>query len=68
MIGHALQFYKLSSYEVIRDEENVNKAVIAWGPSTILVSFRGTANRANVRQDLQVLLWASWSPVFHVIT
>eukprot|EP00884_Botryococcus_braunii_P020513 jgi/Botrbrau1/7145/Bobra.0143s0021.4 len=55
-IAEALKFYNLDSYEVIRDEDNVNKVVIAWGPSVLLVSFRGTVNKANVKQDLQAWL------------
>lgn len=54
-IAEALKFYGLESYEIIRDDNSINKALIAWGPSVLLVSFRGTVNKANVKQDLQVL-------------
>jgi hypothetical protein len=52
---HALKFYNLHDVEVIRDSLLVNKALVAWGPGVLLLAFRGTANKGNMKQDLQVM-------------
>lgn len=51
---HALKLYSLQTVEVLRDSGSVNKVLVSYGPGLILLSFRGTVNLANVKEDLQV--------------
>ena len=50
----AMQLYNLEQVEVIRDPLTSTKCLVAWGPDTIVVAFRGTANRQNAALDIKV--------------
>lgn len=50
----AMKLYNLEQVEVIRDPLTSTKCLVAWGPDTILVAFRGTANRQNAALDVKV--------------
>lgn len=50
----AMQLYDLQQSELIRDPVTNTKALIAWSKDTILISFRGTANKQNALHDIQV--------------
>ncbi|KAL3158681.1 hypothetical protein ABBQ32_011423 [Trebouxia sp. C0010 RCD-2024] len=52
----AMKLYNLEQVEVIRDPLTSTKCLVAWGPDTILVAFRGTANRQNAALDVKAWL------------
>ncbi len=46
--------------QVFREPSVDTKVIVASGPDTILIAFRGTASWANVVSDLQVSMqWCS---------
>lgn len=47
----------LTHHEVIWERRWDSKCVVAWGSSTVLVAFRGTASLSNVLSDIKVT-WA----------
>jgi hypothetical protein len=51
-----LQLYDLHSFEVLWEKAEDTKALLAWSPERIVLSFRGTASWANVLADLQFWL------------
>ena len=56
----AMQLYNLEHLELVRDPLTNTKCLVAWGQDTVLVAFRGTANKQNAIHDLKVgmPLWA----------
>ena len=49
-----MQLYNLENIELLRDPVTNTKALVAWNQDTIVISFRGTANKQNALHDLQV--------------
>ena len=54
MLDVALGMYDLKHVEVFWERLHDTHALLAWGPSRLVVVFRGTASFANVLADLQV--------------
>ena len=54
MLDTALGMYDLKHVEVFWERMHDTHALLAWGPSRLVVVFRGTASFANVLADLQV--------------
>ncbi|DBA92428.1 hypothetical protein WJX77_009083 [Trebouxia sp. C0004] len=52
----AMQLYNLEKLHMLRDPVTNTKCLVAWGSDTLLVSFRGTANRQNVTHDIKAWL------------
>ena len=50
----AMQLYNLEHLELVRDPLTNTKCLVAWGQDTVLVAFRGTANKQNAIHDLKV--------------
>ena len=50
----AMKLYNLEHLELIRDPLTSTKCLVAWGQDTIVVAFRGTANRQNAAHDMKV--------------
>ena len=50
----AMRLYNLERLELITDPLTSTKCLVAWGQDTIVVAFRGTANRQNAAYDLKV--------------
>jgi hypothetical protein len=48
-----MRLYGLQQYLLLGDKQHDSKCVVAWGPGTILVVFRGTASMANIKTDMQ---------------
>ncbi|KAK9802002.1 hypothetical protein WJX73_009255 [Symbiochloris irregularis] len=53
MLDIALGMYDLTHVEVFWERQHDTHALLAWGPSRLVVVFRGTASFANVLADLQ---------------
>ena len=51
-----LQLYDLHNFEVLWEKAEDTKALLAWSPERIVLSFRGTASWANVLVDLRFWL------------
>jgi len=49
-----MQLYNLEKLHMLRDPVTNTKCLVAWGGDTLLVSFRGTANRQNATHDVKV--------------
>lgn len=58
-----MQLYGLQQIELIRDSVTSTKAIVAWGKDTLVVSFRGTANKQNALHDIQVTDTTEWGSV-----
>ncbi|KAL0044911.1 hypothetical protein WJX82_001842 [Trebouxia sp. C0006] len=52
----AMQLYNLEHVELVRDPLTNTKCLVAWGQDTVLVAFRGTANKENAIHDLKAWL------------
>ncbi|KAL0040544.1 hypothetical protein WJX77_010258 [Trebouxia sp. C0004] len=52
----AMQLYNLEHLELVRDPLTNTKCLVAWGQDTVLVAFRGTANKQNAIHDLKAWL------------
>jgi len=50
----AMQLYNLEKLHMLRDPATNTKCLVAWGSDTLLISFRGTANRQNATHDVKV--------------
>jgi hypothetical protein len=50
----AMGMYGLTDFELLWERASDTKALLAWGPDNMVLSFRGTASMANVLADLQV--------------
>lgn len=50
----AMELYDLEHLELIRDPITGTKCLVAWGPTTCIVAFRGTANKQNAKHDAKV--------------
>ena len=59
----AMQLYDLQQIELIRDSVTSTKAIVAWCKDTLVISFRGTANKQNALHDIQVTNTAYWGSV-----
>lgn len=46
--------YKLEHLELVQDPITSTKCLVAWGPTTCIVVFRGTANKQNAKLDAKV--------------
>jgi len=57
----AMKLYNLEQLEVIRDAVTSTKCLLAWGQDTIVVAFRGTANRQNAAHDIKVTCTSHFS-------
>ncbi|KAK9818417.1 hypothetical protein WJX72_012370 [[Myrmecia] bisecta] len=55
-----MRLYELEHSEMVWEKRGDTNVLIAWGPDTIVISFRGTASLANVITDLQV--WRATYP------
>ena len=53
-IDDALALLDCAQHRVFWDATGDCKAIVAWGPRTVVVTFRGTATAHNARMDLQV--------------
>ena len=49
-----MQLYNLEHLELVSDPLTNTKCLVAWGQDTVLVAFRGTANKQNAIHDLKV--------------
>lgn len=49
-----MQLYNLEKLHMLRDPVTNTKCLVAWGSDTLLISFRGTANRQNATHDVKV--------------
>lgn len=49
-----MQLYGLRHLHVLRDATSATKALVAWGPTDLLIAFRGTANIQNAFHDAKV--------------
>ncbi len=49
-----LRLYGLRHYEWLREPVHDSNCLLAWGPDTLVVAFRGTDSLANVKADLKV--------------
>ena len=49
-----MQLYNLEKLHMLRDLATNTKCLVAWGSDTLLISFRGTANRQNATHDVKV--------------
>ena len=49
-----MQLFDLEHLEVLLEPITDSKCLVAWGPKTVVLAFRGTASLTNVRFDLQV--------------
>lgn len=49
-----MQLYSLEKLHMLRDPATNTKCLVAWGSDTLLISFRGTANRQNATHDVKV--------------
>lgn len=50
----AMGLYDLEHMELLRDPMTGTKCLVAWGPTTCVVAFRGTANKQNARHNAKV--------------
>ena len=50
----ALALYSLNAAQVFREPVQDSKAMVAWGPDAIVITFRGTASFSNVLNDIKV--------------
>lgn len=50
----AMALFQLENLEVVRDPLTDGKCLIAWGPTMLVLAFRGTASRKNMRTDAKV--------------
>ena len=50
----AMELYNLERIELMRDPVTNTKCLVAWNQHTIVISFRGTANKQNAIHDIQV--------------
>lgn len=48
----AKKLYQLDHHEVVTPEASDVVAVISWSSQTILISFRGTSSKENIRSDM----------------
>ena len=55
-----MQLYDLQQIELLRDPVTNTKALVAWCKDTIVVAFRGTANKQNALHDIQVQNIDAW--------
>lgn len=55
----AMGLYNLEHLELLRDPSTSTKCLVAWGHDTVLVAFRGTANRQNAMHDIKVRFCAA---------
>lgn len=49
-----MQLYGLQHLHVLRDAATATKALVAWGPTDLVIAFRGTANIQNAFHDTKV--------------
>ena len=56
----AMQLYDLQHIKLLRDPVTNTKALVAWCKDTIVVAFRGTANKQNALHDIQVDSNKTW--------
>lgn len=52
----AMQLYNLEKLHMLRDPVTNTKCLVAWNSGTLLISFRGTANRQNATHDVKAWL------------
>ena len=50
----AMGLYDLEHLELLRDPITNTKCLVAWGSTTCVVAFRGTANKQNAKHDAKV--------------
>ncbi|KAL4436515.1 hypothetical protein ABPG75_003654 [Micractinium tetrahymenae] len=50
----ALRLYDCQHYEWLHEPVHDSNCLLAWGPDTLLVAFRGTSSLANVKADAKV--------------
>lgn len=56
----AMSAYDLQEYKVFHDPELQVKAIVAWSSKEVVVVFRGTKERANIKSD--VMAWRTVHP------
>ncbi|KAL6767805.1 hypothetical protein ACKKBF_B36685 [Auxenochlorella protothecoides x Auxenochlorella symbiontica] len=57
----AMELYHLEEYEMIWEERVDTLCLLAWGPGTVVVAFRGTASMAGLIADMKI--WRTpWPP------
>lgn len=52
-LAGALRLYRLQHYEWLREPAHDSNCLLAWGPDTLVVTFRGTQSLRNIRADLK---------------
>ena len=50
----AMGLYNLQHLELLRDPLTSTKCLVAWGPDTCVIAFRGTVNKQNAVHDVRV--------------
>ena len=54
MLSKGYQLLQLEGHDVVVEQQHDTRALLAWGPQGILLSFRGTASFQNFVSDLRV--------------
>ena len=47
----AMSLYGLQHLQLLRDPVTGTKCLVAWGPTYLVITFRGTANMKNAAHD-----------------
>ena len=50
----AMQLYGCQHLHLLRDAVTGTKCLLAWGPASLVIVFRGTANLKNAAHDAKV--------------
>ena len=53
-VAWGLQLARAEEFDTIVEDFHDSKAIIGWGPGSIVLSFRGTASMKNATTDIRV--------------
>ena len=53
-LQNAKELYGLTDHELLWEKKHDTKCIMAFGPHTIVLAFRGTASLKNASADIQV--------------
>ena len=53
-VDAALALFGVEHMEIVRAPATDSKCLVAWGPSILVLSFRGTVTGKNMRADAKV--------------
>lgn len=54
-LKNSLELMHVNEWEILREESTDTTCLMAWGKSTLVISFKGTASHQNVKTDLDFL-------------